>query len=42
MIEDITEISERGVMVTPALAIDSETKAKGEVLDPEKIKELLK
>ncbi len=41
-VEDLSEISARGVMMTPALAIDGETKSKGEVLGTEKIKELLK
>ncbi|MBS3781648.1 MAG: TM0996/MTH895 family glutaredoxin-like protein [Candidatus Thermoplasmatota archaeon] len=41
-VEDISEISERGVMTTPALAIDGEVKAKGKILNPEQIKEQLK
>jgi len=41
-VEDLSEISARGVMMTPALAIDGEIKVKGEILDTEKIKELLK
>ncbi len=40
-VEDLSEISARGVMMTPALAIDGETKIKGEIWDPEKIKKLL-
>ncbi len=41
-VEDLSEISARGVMMTPALVIDGEIKVKGEILDTEKIKELLK
>ncbi len=40
-IEDISEISTRGVMMTPALAIDGKTKSKGELLNTEQIKELI-
>ncbi len=41
-VEDISEISARGVMTTPALSIDGEVIAKGEILDPKQIKEKLK
>ncbi len=41
-VEDITEISARGVMTTPALAIDGEIKAKGKVLDTAQIIKILR
>ncbi len=41
-VEDISEISARGVMDTPALSIDGEVKVKGEILNPEQIKEKLR
>jgi len=41
-IEDIGELSERGVMMTPALAVDGETKVSGEVASPKKIMKILK
>ncbi|MFW6038834.1 MAG: thioredoxin family protein [Candidatus Saliniplasma sp.] len=41
-VEDVQEMSSRGVMMTPALAIDGETKSAGKVLNPEQIKKLLK
>ncbi len=41
-VEDITEISSRGVMATPALAIDGEVKARGKILNTDQIKKLLK
>ncbi len=40
-IEDITEIMERDVMFTPALAIDGEVKVAGRVADVSEIKELI-
>ncbi len=40
-VEKIEDISARGVMVTPALSIDGEMKASGEVPSSKKIKELL-
>jgi len=40
-VEDLSEITSRGVMMTPALAIDGETKIKGQIWSPEKIKKLL-
>lgn len=40
-VEDIEEISARGVMMTPALGVDGDVKVKGEMLSPEEIKELL-
>ncbi len=41
-VQDLEEISARGVMTTPALAIGGEVKAKGRVLNAEQIKEQLK
>ena len=40
-VEDIMEITSRGVMFTPALAIDGEIKASGKVLSPEQIRDLI-
>lgn len=40
-IEDITEIMNRDVMLTPALAIDGELKVSGRVADVSEIKELI-
>ncbi|MDD3978211.1 MAG: thioredoxin family protein [Methanomicrobium sp.] len=40
-IEDITEIMERDVMFTPALAVDGELKVSGRVADVSEIKELI-
>ncbi|MBN1432096.1 MAG: TM0996/MTH895 family glutaredoxin-like protein [Methanomicrobiaceae archaeon] len=40
-VEDITEIMERDVMFTPALAIDGEVKVAGRVADVSEIKELI-
>ncbi|MBP2133959.1 small redox-active disulfide protein 2 [Methanomicrobium sp. W14] len=40
-VEDITEIMERGVMLTPALVIDGEIKVSGRVADVAEIKELI-
>ncbi|MCK9225478.1 MAG: thioredoxin family protein [Candidatus Muirbacterium halophilum] len=40
-IEDITEIMNMGVMMTPALAIDGEIKSTGKVLSAEEIEKLL-
>ncbi len=41
-VQDLQEISSRGVMSTPGLAVDGEVKATGKVLNPEQIKKLLK
>lgn len=41
-IDDINRITDMGVMMTPALAIDGEVKVVGRVLTVENIKELLK
>ncbi|MDD4127642.1 MAG: thioredoxin family protein [Methanomicrobium sp.] len=41
-VEDISEIMERDVMFTPALAIDGEVKVAGRVADVSEIKELIK
>lgn len=41
-VDDITEIMDRGVMLTPALAVDGEMKISGRVGDVKEIKEILK
>ena len=41
-VDDITEIINRGVMLTPALAVDGEMKVSGRVADVEELKEILK
>jgi small redox-active disulfide protein 2 len=40
-VDDITEIMDRGVMLTPALAVDGELKVSGRVADVKEIRELL-
>ncbi|MDV2481058.1 thioredoxin family protein [Methanoculleus sp. Wushi-C6] len=40
-VDDITEIMDRGVMLTPALAVDGELKVSGRVADVGEIKEIL-
>ena len=40
-VDDITEIMDRGVMLTPALAVDGEMKVSGRVADVAEIKRLL-
>jgi small redox-active disulfide protein 2 len=40
-VDDITEIMDRGVMLTPALAVDGELKVSGRVADVREIKEIL-
>ncbi len=40
-IEDITEIMDRGVMLTPGLIVDGELKVSGRVADVREIKEIL-
>ena len=40
-VEDIQEIVNAGVMITPALAIDGEIKSVGKVLSVDEIKKLL-
>ncbi|KLK88690.1 glutaredoxin [Methanoculleus sediminis] len=40
-VDDITEIMNRGVMLTPALAVDGELKVSGRVADVKEIKEIL-
>ena len=40
-ITDITEITARGVLMTPALVIDGELKSSGKLLSPEKIRALI-
>ena len=41
-IEDIVKITEYGVMMTPAIAIDGVVKSAGKLLSPEEISNLLK
>lgn len=40
-VEDLEEITARGVMMTPALAIDGEIKSSGKLLSSREIKEIL-
>ncbi len=40
-ITDLAELMKRGVMVTPALAVDGQVVAAGKVLKPEEIAKLL-
>jgi len=40
-VTDIAEIAERGVMMTPALAVDGEIKLVGKVATAEELKDLL-
>ncbi|MHC4410079.1 MAG: thioredoxin family protein [Planctomycetota bacterium] len=40
-VKDILKITERGVLFTPAIAIDGEVKSTGKVLTVEQIRELL-
>jgi small redox-active disulfide protein 2 len=40
-VEDITEIMDRGVMLTPALIVDGELKVSGRVADVAEIKRIL-
>ena len=40
-VDDITDIMDRGVMLTPALAVDGELKVSGRVADVKEIKEIL-
>jgi small redox-active disulfide protein 2 len=41
-VEDMTEIMERGVMLTPALSVNGKVVSSGKVLSPEKIAKHLK
>jgi len=41
-VDDIMQIMDRGVMLTPALAVDGEIKLSGRVADVNEIKEILK
>jgi small redox-active disulfide protein 2 len=41
-VDDITEIMDRGVMLTPALAVDGELKVSGRVADVKELKGILK
>ncbi len=40
-VQDINEITNYGVMITPALAIDGQVKSTGKLLSPNEIKNLL-
>jgi len=40
-VKDITQIAARGVLLTPALAVDGEVKSSGRVLTPAQIRALL-
>jgi small redox-active disulfide protein 2 len=40
-VDDITEIIERGIMLTPGLVVDGELKVSGRVADVKEIKEIL-
>jgi small redox-active disulfide protein 2 len=40
-VQDINEITNFGVMFTPALAINGEVKSTGKLLSPDEIKQLL-
>jgi len=41
-VDDISEIINRGVMLTPALVVDGELKVSGRVADVKELKEILK
>jgi small redox-active disulfide protein 2 len=41
-VTDLTELMKRGVLVTPALAVDGQVKSAGKVLKAEEIARLLK
>jgi small redox-active disulfide protein 2 len=41
-VEDIAEIVKRGVMMTPALAIDGDVKISGRIARKEEIKEMIR
>ena len=41
-VEDLQEIVDRGVMMTPAVVVDGEVKIIGRVPSPDEIKKLLK
>ena len=40
-VTDITEITNRGVLMTPALVVDGEVRSSGRVLNPAQIRDLL-
>jgi small redox-active disulfide protein 2 len=40
-VQDINEITNFGVMITPALAVNGEVKSTGKLLSPDEIKKLL-
>jgi small redox-active disulfide protein 2 len=41
-VDEITEIMDRGVMLTPALAVDGEIKISGRVAEVKELKEVLR
>lgn len=41
-VEDPAELAKKGIMSTPAIAVDDEIKFKGRVPDEEEIKEVIK
>lgn len=41
-VEDISKITEYGLMSSPALVVDGEIKSAGKILSPEEIQKLLK
>ncbi len=41
-VDDIVEIANRGVMMTPTLSVDGVVRSVGKVLSPDEVKELLK
>ncbi len=41
-VEDMIEIMERGIMLTPALAVDGKVVSTGKVLSPKEIGDLLR
>ena len=40
-VEDIGEIVDRGVMMTPAVAVDGEVRSSGRIADVEEVKRML-
>ena len=40
-VQDINEITNFGIMITPALAVNGEVKSTGKLLSPDEIKQLL-
>jgi len=41
-VKDISEITARGVLMTPALAVDGDIKSSGKVLSADEIRELIR